>query len=374
MQTHHGIAWGLAALMALGLTLPGRTDKPTFANPGRDDAMNLRITVTESDEKDDTRAFQAWYGRQMTDYNRIDPETGERLADLLQMVTEVSDGKLMVTDDSSLRRGIVVTPRTRIRREDGYRDDRYRNDRWNNAWRKPTTDPRGRLTELIRPGDLIVAEGYLRAGGGITATIIRIVGHTRYYDDDRYPRQHGYAFRSWGEVRAIDTRRDALIVKTDTGTCTVTTDRNTDILYGRRQVALDDIERGDRVVFYSRDNDRDGSVAAFRIVVLGDRDAYPTGDRPSTYDPDYRDYPDGVPAGPVLEGRVQGVETGVFFNKMTLRGMNGQEYILRFSKSTQVIDRNGDRVSPLNLRRNERLRVFYTDIAGILFADRMEIE
>lgn len=364
MRTHTVMTWGLVAAMAMGLTLPGMADKPTRRD---DDKLKVCVTVVDTDSNDDVKAFQAWYGREMRDYDRVDRETGERLNDLLQVVVDIRGNQLLVTDQSGLRRGVLVNGRTRLTIDEDF-------DRRDRRTLGVGAAINSRLAEIFREGDLIIAEGYLRVNGGISATNIRLMGHVRGYgrDDDEYDR--GYRFRAWGEVRSVDVRDGEFEIDTSLGRRIVQIERNATILENGREVRASNIRRGDRVIVYSRDINRGGKISAFRVVLLNDREAFPRTDRPHPSDPDYRNDRDNRYDGPVLEGRLLSISTGLLFNKMVVRANNGRDVTVRFSKTLQAIDRDGDRISPLNLYTNERLRIYYNDLGGNYFAERIEVD
>ena len=365
MRTNTMLACGMAMLMAFGISMPARADRND--NPGHDD--HRAPAVTEDNDRNETQAFQAWYGLQMRDYDRVDEETGERLADLAQMVVDVNDGNLLVTDASNLRRGIFITPRTQIFSQ---RRGEPRHDI--GGTRKPTGEIIRRHTdEIFHAGDLIVAEGYLKVNGGIAATTIRVIGRVRGYgfDDDR----PSYGYRAYGEVRMAG--RGKIEVNTATGRRSISLEKDAAILIGGQARSLYELRRGDRIVFYARQNSANGDVVAYRVYALGVNDRYPDGDRPHSADPDTRDTHNdnnNHADAHVLEGRMQNILVSVFFNKMTLSDDKGNELSIRFAKSLQWTDRRGNKVSMADVRKDSRLKITYTEIAGSMFAQQIVVQ
>jgi len=365
MRTNMLLACGMAMLMALGISMPARADRND--NPGHDDHRGP--VVTEDNDRNETQAFQAWYGQQMRDYDRVDEETGERLADLAQMVVDVNEGNLLVTDASNLRRGIFITPRTLIFSQ---RHGETRHDI--GGIRKPTGEMIRRHTdEIFHTGDLIVAEGYLKVNGGIVATTIRVIGRVRGYGfDDNQP---GYGSRAYGDVRMVDGRHGKIEVNTRTGRRSIYLEKDAAILIDGKVRSLYELHRGDRIVFYCRQNIADGDVVAYRVYALGANDRYPDGDRPHNADPDTRDiHNDHHVDAKVLEGRLQSVLVSLFFDKLTLRGDDGTDCSIRFARSLQWTDRRGNKVTMADVRKDARLKITYTEIAGSMFAQQIVVQ
>ena len=66
----------------------GGYNRPAPTAPAKDDTLSPA----------EMRAYQSWFKAQVRDYNYDDDVTGERLSELLQMVTEVQPSRLMVSD------------------------------------------------------------------------------------------------------------------------------------------------------------------------------------------------------------------------------------------------------------------------------------
>lgn len=374
MKLHTAMTWGLAAVLAL-------TAWPAYAQKGqgpkgRDDDNDrrptVRVIIQKTDDNDDVRAFQGWFNLQVRDYNNaIDPETGERIGDLVQLVTDVAPGRVNVIDRANSRRTVLMTDRTRLTFE----------ARAETAMGPTRGNPRKGtdLTSRLRPGDLIISYGYLRSNGDFTAMNVRVVGQARgwgYNDDDDWYGQH-YGFRAWGEVRDVDTRRNEVRIDSNLGTVTLTFSRDAEFIYNNKTISLRNLERGDRVVFYYREQGT-RTLQVYRLVALRDGERYPEGDRPCYTDPDYRDgrdrwNDDERGTTPVVEGRLNYISSGVLFNKLVLQTNDGRTITVRTSKSLDAIDRNGDRLALFNLREGDWLRVYYNDIAGTFFAERVQL-
>lgn len=357
------VMWGLAASMMFGAVAPSYADKKN--NNGIELKAKVRVVVQDGNDKEETRLYQQWYGNQMGQLNGTDPETGERYADIVQVVTEVTNDQLMVSDQQGLRRGVFVNAHTQVIMTLG-------RTQVNTVatGRKTTTRTAPQLVDMVRPGDMVIADGYLKVGGGMVATRIRVVGRARGYDyDDNDTYRPTYGFRSWGDIREINTRRGEFTLNANNGRVTIKLARDGEVLVNGQRQNLDFLRRGDRVVVYSRDKN---SNVAYRIVILRDNDRYPDGDRPCMTDPDYKDR--GTATGPMLEGRLQYISTGVFFNQIVIRTNAGREMTVRCGKTLEAIDRDGNRISLYNLRGDDQLWITYSDVVGTLFAEDIYVD
>jgi len=373
MRLHTLLAMGLAALLATALM------GPALAQNGRNDAkpkdrsirgrVNVRINVRPQNDPEDTRVFQSWFGGQLRGYGVIDPETGERLSDVLQIVQEVNNNWIIVANRGEVQRSIMLTPRTKVTFKEI-------TPTWTPPGLNRSQRPRGNpfVASRIRPGDLVIAHGYLNANGKFVGTNIRVVGHAWgwYDDDDSYP--IGYGYRGWGEVRLVDTRRHTVEVRANIGYITLTLARDGRVEYRGRDYSIDNLEKGDRVVFYYRQDRDDRSIEAYRIVALEGNQSFPRGDEYYWCDPsgndrgDNRDQYKDADGGDWSEGYLDYIDTGSSFNKIVLRMKKGQPSVFFMPKSMRVVDQDGTRISIESLRDGEMLRVYYTNMDGTLFA------
>lgn len=379
------LAWALVAALAVTLVGPimAQDDKGEGKALGKDRSdrgrASVRIEVT-TDETTDNRAMQQFMGGQFRRYNSIDPVTGERISDLLQMVVEVNNGYLLVANQTDYRRSIVLTDRTRVTFEQ-IRGREERPDFWLTPGRprpgdrndqvRGTDQARGSafVTDRLRPGDLLIAQGYLNAAGKFVGTELRVMGHADGWYDDEYASR---GIRLYGEVRSVDGRRDRAEVQTNQGTRTVELARNGELLYRGREYEMRDLEKGDRVVIYA-DDDARTTVDAIRIVVLEDRQAYPRGDERYWADPpNWWTNDDDRDNGTWMEGNLNYIQQGALLHRLVLNGPRNRSTTFLLSKTLKVIDRDGTRISLNTLREGELLRVYYTDVDGTFFATRIE--
>jgi hypothetical protein len=377
MRLHTFLALGLATLLAMALTAP------VLAQGGRDDGkgndrslrgrITARINVHTQDTPDETRAFDSWYEGQVRGYGSIDTDTGERLNSLIHIVQEVRGNQLIVSSRYHHRAMIQLNSRTKVIFQE-----------ITPSWTPPGFN-RGRrpqggtfVANRIRPGDLVILEGVLTNRGDLLATRIRVIGHAWGWsddDDDDYYRPTGY--RAWGEVRLVDSRRNSVEVRANTGYVTLTLSRNGKVLYKGREYRIANLEKGDRVVFYYERNqdNRDRSIEAYLIVALEGNHSYPRGDErywadPSGYDRgDDRDQYQN--AGDWIDGNLDYIDIGVTFNKLVLRVQRGKPGVFYLPKSLLVIDEDGSRISVQSLRDGEQLRVYYMEMDGHYHATRI---
>lgn len=355
MKSTSTLVWGLLAVLSLGITAPTLAKRDDDVSPA---GQGMVRVIEKNDDKDDVRVFQQRYAEQLRGYDRIDTESGERLADLVQVVLDVDDNHMMVSDQQGLRRGIFSNSRTKLVLPDVNRG-------FTNGFSLQKRPTGTSLNDAIRPGDLVVVAGYLRVGGGLVATSIRLLN--RGYDDSQ---RRFDGFRQWGDVREVDARRGRFTLNGPNGRVNVTLEARGTILVDDRQTTLNFLRRGDRVVAYTRRDDNDGEITAYRVVVIKLTDGYPQGDKPYRTDPDYRD--DGK-NGKGLEGRLQSVQNGMLFNAMVLRA-GDTEFTVRYSKGMEAYDRDGGRISPAKLHDGTRLHIDYIDINGNMFAERIEVQ
>lgn len=349
--------WGVLTLLIAAFTFPA------LARPGddkKDDNRGAKIHVIVRDnDPDDSRAFQSWYGAQISNYRDIDPETGERIGELLQLVTGVSRGSITLLDRESNRRTAILTNATRI------------------TYPQPITGTRGHgnapdARQYLRQGDLVIAGGYLRANGQFVATSLRVMGHLRGWDnEENTPAPPQYGYRAWGTVRMVDVRYRRIEVDANIGRRLVNLPHDVQVIVNGNTSSLTYLRPGDRVVFYYRQYGSK-TLDAYRVVVLRAQETYPDGDRPYCTDPDYGPA-DVSPSAPMLEGRLESMTTSAVFNKIAVKTNAGRTLTIFVPKSLEAVDERGQRISLFNLREGERLRVYYTETLGSYFAQRIEV-
>jgi hypothetical protein len=225
---------------------------------------------------------------------------------------------------------------------------------------------------VLRPGDLVIVQGYLLADGTLWATTVRVYGRSYGWDDDNYqPSYHGH--RSYGEVRSVDTSRNVLTIEANADRKTIRI-RGELIINGEQQKNAY-LRKGDRVVFYYDDNDSNGLITAYRVVLLKDNDRYPKDNEPCYCDPDYRDNGNGHGdySRTVLEGRIDNINSGLLFNTLDFRTFDGKRVTLRAFKGLEAIQNKGDNIPVTKLRSGDRLRVYYNENNGTMFVQRIEV-
>ena len=363
MRLNNLLIWGLLALLAVAVTLPSLAQPNKAKDRSVRGQASVKIVIGNN-AQEDTRTFQRWYDGQVRGYNRIDPETGERYSDLLQLVEEVNNGWLIVSNRVDSRRSVVYNARTKVVFEDNtpsWTPPGYQHNR-----RSHNGPP---AISRIRPGDLIIAQGYMNASGKFVGTTIRVVGSSwGWYDDDYYTTPIHTGYRAWGDVTNVDARREQIEVRSNTGLRTVSLTRTGVVLYNNREIKLETLRRGDRVVFYfTRDQDR--SVEAYRIVRIDDRQAFPR-DKES-YWADPKDYRTDDNRGTFMDGRLDRVTSAGLFYKLELRVDRGRTVTFTMPRNMKVIDEDGDLISINSLREGENLRVHYTDLDGMNYALRV---
>jgi len=371
MRLHSFWALGLAALLAMVLTAPAPAQNGR--NEGKDRSLrgriNVRINVHTQDTPDDSRVVDSWYGSQVRGYDGIDEETGERWNTLIYIVQDVQGNQLFVSSRSGHQENIQLTGRTKVIFQEVQRT-------WTppgiNQWRRPQGGEFA--ASRIRSGDLVAVEGIL-THDGLRATRIRVIGHAwGWNDDDNNGGPVGYRNRAWGDVVLVDMRRNSVEVRANIGYVTLTLSRDGLVQYRGREYRLTNLEKGDRVVFYYEQNrnNNDRSIEAYRIVALEDRDSYPRNDDRYWADPAGNDRNQYGNAGDWAEGSLDTIDIGVSMNKLVLRAGRGKPSVFYLSKSLQVIDVDGSRISLQSLRDGEQLRVYYTMTDGNYFATRIE--
>ncbi|OPZ83742.1 MAG: hypothetical protein BWY76_02142 [bacterium ADurb.Bin429] len=363
----------MTLLLTLALAIPALA-KPDNdrGRRGDDDKARVRITIQQNDANDDSRAYRSWYGAQVGRFNEIDRETGERIGDLLQLVADVDRDRIIVTDRDSVRRTVMLTGQTRVI------------DQSKGPGNGPGYGylPNGRMADAARhvdKGDLVILNGYLKADGAFVASQIRVMGRVWGWGgnwngggNDYRPT---YGERAWGEITSIDYRYGRIEVNGSLGRRTIMLQRGGEVLVKGQKQTIQFLRKGDRVVFYYRgETNPRYSIEVYRIVVLEKADACPEGNRPHCADPDYKPgHHDNAPNLPMLEARVTGVSTGTMFNKLTVITNAGKQVNVYVSKTVDAQDERGNRISLLNLRYNDRLCIYYTEVAGVMFAQQIEV-
>ncbi len=382
MKTLQTIRWALALCMAMMLTIPALA-KPGDDRDGRDDGdkSRVRIIIEKDNNQDDARVYQNWYGNQVAGYNEIDQLTGERVGDLLQLVTDVTRDSVTVADRAYGRHTVMLAPQTAIvftkQAGNGGWDRGNGNDRGNRGNGYGRDNDRNRpndVTRYLTPGDLVIVNGFLRSNGAFVASNIRVMGrawgNTTSYDDYRPT----YGQRGFGDISSVDFRYGRIEINTNAGKRVLYLAKGGEILVNGQKQTLQFLRRGDRIVYYYRDTNRT-TIEAYRIVVMQKDDCYPEDTRPHRCDPDYRDGGNNpAPNMPMLEGRLECISTGVLFNKLTLDPNYGKSVTVYVPKTVDAVDERGNTISLLNLRQGERLQVYYTDIAGGFIAQQIRVK
>jgi len=382
MRLHTILAMSLVALLAMALAVPTLAQDDRGNGKGKDRSIrgrvNVRINVNTQNDPDDARVFESWFGFQTRGYDAVDEETGEHFNSLLYIVQDVQGNQLFVSSQSRNWETVQLTARTKVTFQEV----------------TPTWTPQGFnrgprrqggefVASRIRPGDLVVLEGMLTGRGDLLATRIRVIGHAWGWGDGEDNAPSGYGQRASGEVRLIDSRRNQVEVRSNIGYVTLTLSRTGKLMYRGREYRIDNLEKGDRVVFYywqNQDKD-DRSIEAYLIVALEDNQSLPRGDERYWADPKDKDL-DGYrdrdsrdqynDAGAWIEGSVDYISTGGALNKLVLKAQRGRANTFYLPKSMQVIDTDGSRFPLQSLRDGELLRVYYTESeGGVLMATKI---
>lgn len=369
MRYTSALAGALTALLALTFAMPGHADRDNdhrkdWKEQGNDPSVVCASSST-GDTQDDTRTFQAWYGQQLRGYEQTDRETGARLCDLLQMITEVSGNRLIVVNQADTRRQVTVTDRTQVvfQLVNAAQSSWERRDR--------NYQPGAFIASRLRPGDLAIVEGYLHVSGSLVATRIRVVGHARGWDDETYQSPVDYGYRGYGEIRSVDERHNRIDVNGKLTPHALTLTAGAEVQVDGRQEDIYALRRGDRIVYYAR-YDSGVSLDVYRVVRLRADQAYPKDDHPYWADPDNGSEQHGD-RDTTLEGRLNAITSGLFLMKIAVRTELGRNVTVYASKGLMAIGRDGNRVSILRLRAGDQLRIAYTEFNGNLFATRIDI-
>jgi hypothetical protein len=372
MKMQSVVRWGLTVVMTLVLALPvlAKPDRDRDDDHGDRDDARVRITIQQNDANDDTRVYRQWYGAQVGGFNEIDKETGERIGDLLQLVADVGKDRIIITDRDNARRTVLLNGQTRVIFVTNQPGNGYGNGHGNGY------GPNGRMADAARhldEGDLVILGGYLKADGSFVASQIRVMGEVRRWGGGNDDYRPTYGQRAWGEVVSVDYRYGRIEVNTDTGRRSIYLERGGEILGKGQKQTLQYLHKGDRVVYYYRNTPTRNSFEVYRIVILDKVDVCPDGNRPHCADPDYKQGGNNAPNLPALDARLEGISTGTLFNKLTISTNNGKQVNVYVSKSVDATDDRGNRISLLNLRYGDRLRIYYTEVAGVLFAQQIEV-
>lgn len=362
------VVLGMAAVLVSSLVLPARAEHVRDRGGWRVQVLPpvvKTVEVRREDNKDDARLMLEMYCARQRDYDGIDPVTGERIGALLQMVVETGNDYVVVQNALGDRQRVALTPRTELTFQPQERDRHAR------AMGERFPKPGPIIATRLQCGDLLIVEGYLR-GGEMAATRIRVIGQVgRWGDDEDRPT---YGFRVWGEVRDVRHDRRTFDVAANIGTRTVQAPADIEILADGRPISINSLRRGDRVVVYYRAANA-APLDAYRVVVLSYKQDYPDGDRPYWADPrDERPGGDqGHGEGPRVEGRLEFISASAYMDKLVLRDEGGRQYTVRAPKEAEAVAQNGDRIAIEKLRAGDRLRVYYREVAGMLYAQRIEI-
>lgn len=362
------VAWGMA--LAIGMGVAANAQRAKFEK--REGRTIKVVTITRDNDQDDSRAFQNWYGEQVRGYDGIDRETGEPYHQLLQFVTDINGGRLVLVDRQNDRHQVVVTKYTKISYEPATRSN------------EPPTVRRGRplpadpdRASRVRPGDLVIVQGYLRANGQLAASQIRIIDHVwgwesgdEYDNDDDDAGYQGFdGYRAYGTVADISLLRSTVVIETNNGRKTIELNRGGEVIVQGNRGALTALRRGDRVVFYYT-NQGFATLKTYRIVWLDDAQKFPNGNRPYWADPKYTNH---AANEPVVEGRLESVFAGTYFNRIQVRSSEGRMISLRLMKGLPIYDEDGVKVTIEKLRDNESVRVYYLQMNDGMFARKIEV-
>lgn len=367
---HFAMTFGLASVLLIGLALPSRADHFWDIGGHHHDNVSIGIgigvvdistpvRVIQRDPQDEAAIFKQWYADQVRSYTDVDEETGERICDIAQIVTDVNDRYLLVVDESNVRNTLLVNSRTRII---------FPKD---SQVQSIAPDGTAKLSTIMRTGDIIIANGHLHAHD-LIAHSIRVVGHARGLADDASSAP-SYGARIFGVVDTVDGAQGTVVIRMNDGRRTVLLDRDGAVWFDGKQQQLVYLRPDDRVIVYCRNRDLNQNVSAFRIVLLRKDDIYPVGDTPCWADPDAVLVDSTVP-GAYLEGDVEYITTGVFFDTVYIRTHDGHHEHFNYPHSVNYFDGHGHQVRPHDLHAGSTLRIHYSDIAGNHFAHRLEVK
>ncbi len=356
------VTWSMAALLALGLMGPGSArgyDQSHHGWSGHDSGPKVEVVV----KVDDDRAmYQHWYRAQTARcHDDIDEITGERLADLLQLVTDVNRDRVELQNHDGDKQTIYLNERTHYHFE---------------PLKTSTCDfsHRGSDYTGVHPGDMIIVQGFLRAGG-FAASSVRVVDHAWGWGAEAATAATYDGFRAYGEIRDVDYVHDRFEVTANVGRRLVGLAADGVVLLNGHEVAVGTLHHGDRVVIYytkEATSSYTPRIEVSRVVVLRGNEAYPDGDRPYLCDPRYHADEHPADAGAVLEGRVEGVSGGLFFNRITLRD-GGHSVSVLVGKALTAEGHHGDRLPVTELHPGDVVHIAYTELDGTYFAAHVEL-
>ena len=331
-------------------------------------------TVTHLDAQDESVIYQQWFNAQVHDYDDIDSASGERLSELTEMVNSIENGHVTVSNAQGFQQTVNMTDRTVVtfdpcrafRAHMGSRMSRYP---------APGVIPNSRLEN----GDLVVLEGVMKGSGLFLATRVRVVGHVWSLDDDAVAPTRGYTLRSWGEVAAVDTDRQRIEVRSNTGYRVLHLAAGGELLANGHTTTLDFLHRGDHVVFYAA-RDEGSPVEIFRVVWLSERDAYPTGDVAYWSDPADAVVSSGTAVVPTTtsvttttytEGDVESVYVGTYFTRLMVRS-GGALIAINVGNSGFCYGPHGEHIALHDLHGHDHIRVQTYKAGGVNFGGRVE--
>lgn len=351
----------VAAAFALMSMAAWGQGKPTNVPPDR-----AQIIVRDDDgERGRGYDIQLLFRAQINEYNYTDIETGERMSNILQLVTDVNDYGLTYCDANGKYYDAAVNKKSEVILTDKVSRAVPRHRR---------NDDDIPLSSVLRRGDLVVVEGTFRMTGTMLATRIRLIGTLRGISDDNSV-SPSYGYRYYGEITTIDARRSTLTIRQDNRNVNATFSANVQILANGREQSTYYLRKGDRVVAYSFDA-ANRTAALYRIVVLTANERYPRNNEPFWTDPDTRigqDKNSSKPTAPLLEGTLLTFSRGYYNSQLDVMSFDGRVNSFMVSAAIPLYDRHGADISLDTLRRGDRLRVFYQPAKGIMEAIRIEL-
>ena len=287
--------------------------------------------------------FLQWYTAQVSEYRDIDVESNEHIANLLQLVDEVDGDRVWLVNKQDVRRPAFITGNTQVVLSGVNHDglDPF-------ARRRACTQ----FVDLVRPGDLVIAHGILRANGDFMTTKIQVMGRAWGWGDAEdmgiaTTAPVDYGFRYWGNVLNLDVDGRWCEVNTNHGRRRVMLSADCVVMLAGHTVPFSSLRTSDRVVFYAT-HDADRRIDSYRLVISVPGDRYPEADRSFAFDPNIR-VDAGVafvPGGPLIEGQVDYINEGPYFDKLALRVGAGGSNVVYVAKGLTVW-RGGARISLL---------------------------
>jgi len=350
-------------ILLIGLALPSHADHFWDFGYHHDSGITMcigvvnttsHVRVIQEDPREELAVYKQWFAEQVRAYADIDEETGEHVCDIAQIVTDVHDGYLLISDAVNNRNKVLVNSRTKII---------FPKD-------SPLQSGTAKLTSILRTGDIITVSGHLQAHD-LLAHTMRVVGHSSGMGDDVLSTL-SYGARFYGVVETVDIANATLVVKFNDGRRTVLLEHDATVWFDGKQQQLYYLRPGDRIIGYCHDRNFDQNQSVFRIVLLRNTDLFPLGDAPYWADPDAVIVESTVP-GPIIEGDVEYITTGVFFDTVYIHTHDGHHERFHFPHSMNVIDPHGHQVVPHDLHAGSTLRVHYSDIGGNHFAHRLDV-